>query len=212
MGRFTFEDTKAENQKLETYEWDNIWWNNAPDKEKRRVLIIGDSITCGYRDDVNELLGGEIYIDGYASSKAVDNPFLIPAIDLMIAQSNCFMILFNSGLHGFHLDEETYRINYIKIVNHLMEKYPEKKLTLMTSTPVRDEENRKLLSERTEREVVVRNKVVKEIAADKGLDIIDLFGVLINEDYRLWRDIVHLYPEGNDKLAAVVTEYIKKNM
>ena len=176
------------------------------------MLIIGDSITCGYRDDVNELLGGEIYIDGYASSKAVDNPFLIPAIDLMIAQSNCFMILFNSGLHGFHLDEETYRINYIKIVNHLMEKYPEKKLTLMTSTPVRDEENRKLLSERTEREVVVRNKVVKEIAADKGLDIIDLFGVMINEDYRLWRDIVHLYPEGNDKLAAVVTEYIKKNM
>ena len=33
-------------------EWNNNWWEEAGNFEARRVLLIGDSITNGYRNDV----------------------------------------------------------------------------------------------------------------------------------------------------------------
>ena len=212
MGRFTYEDLKPENQKLETYEWDNIWWEHAPDTEKKRVLIVGDSMTCGYRDVVNRIFDGEIYADGYGSSKAVDNPFLIPALDLMIAQSNCSMILFNNGLHGFHLSVEEYKKHYFKIIDHFREKYPDKKVVIILTTPTRDKENREKLDYDKCEIAVERNGAAKEIAEKYGFDVIDLYSALIDADWKLWRDIVHLTPEGNDILGEIVAEYIKKNI
>ena len=212
MERFTYEDVKPQNQKLETYECDNIWWEHAPDIEKKRVLIIGDSITCGYRDVVNKMLNGEIYADGYASSKAIDNPFLLPALELMIAQSNCSLILFNNGLHGFHLDGTEYKENYERVIKELREKYPDKKFAIVLTTPTREKDNPENLDKEKIEITHARNNAAKEIATEYGLDVIDLFEMLINEDWHLWRDIVHLHPEGYEKLAAVVTDYIRNNI
>ena len=212
MGRFTYEDVKPENQKLETYEWDNIWWEHAPDTEKKRVLIVGDSMTCGYRDVVNKVFDGEMFADGYGSSKAVDNPFLIPALDLMIAQSNCSMILFNNGLHGFHLSVEEYKKYYLKIIDHFREAYPDKKIVIILTTPTREKDNLENIDKERTQNAIDRNKAAKEIAEKYGLGVIDLFSVLIDADYRLWRDIVHLTAAGNDILGKFVADYIKKNI
>ena len=212
MGRFTYEDIKPENQKLETYEWDNIWWEHAPDTDKKRVLIVGDSISCGYRDVVNKELDGEIYADGFGSSKAVDNPFLIPALDLMIAQSNCSMILINNGLHGFHLSTEEYKDNYLKIIDHFREKYPEKKIVIILTTPTREKVNCEKLDAEKCKIAQERNDAAKEIAEKYGFDVIDLYSALVDADWKLWRDIVHLHPEGNDMLGKIVADYIKENI
>lgn len=38
---------------LETFEWDNLWCEHADDSTKKRILIIGDSISFGYRHIIN---------------------------------------------------------------------------------------------------------------------------------------------------------------
>ena len=35
--------------RLETYEWDNVWWEHTEDRRAPRALIVGDSISCGFR-------------------------------------------------------------------------------------------------------------------------------------------------------------------
>ena len=54
--------------RLETYEWDNVWWEHTEDRRAPRALIVGDSISCGYRGKVNELLAGEVRADGFGTS------------------------------------------------------------------------------------------------------------------------------------------------
>ena len=54
---YTFQ-SERNSEKLETYEWDNVWWEQAPDNEKKRVLYIGDSISCGIRHIATELSNG----------------------------------------------------------------------------------------------------------------------------------------------------------
>ena len=31
--------------RLETYEWDNVWWEHTEDRQAPRALIVGDSIS-----------------------------------------------------------------------------------------------------------------------------------------------------------------------
>lgn len=211
MGRFTYEDEKADGQVLETYEWDNVWWEYAPDREKKRALIVGDSISCGYRDIVNKMLAGEIYVDGFGTSKALDNPFFEKSLDLMIAQSGCQMILFNNGLHGFHLDGDAYKRLYMQFVGKLIAKYPEIKFVILLTTPTLTDDL-KQANEKRNAVVCVRNAAAREVAAKYGLDCIDLYELLADADVGLWKDPFHLQAEGYEKLARAVADYIRKNL
>ena len=47
---------------LERIEWTNTWRENARD-DVPRVLLIGDSITQGYRSIVNRMLEGKIRVE-----------------------------------------------------------------------------------------------------------------------------------------------------
>ena len=44
---------------LETYEWDDIWFDHATDTQQKRVIVFGDSITVNYRFPLVENLRGE---------------------------------------------------------------------------------------------------------------------------------------------------------
>lgn len=211
MGRFTYEDKKVDGQILETYEWDNIWWEHAPDTEKKRALIIGDSISCGYRDIVNRILGGEIYVDGFGTSKALDNPFFEKSLDLMIAQSGCKLILFNNGLHGFHLSYDAYKKLYIQCIGTLIEKYPNIKFAILLTTPTRTDDLKNANDERN-KIICERNDAAKEVAAKYELDCIDLYELFSNADGSLWRDPFHLQQEGYEKIAQLLADYIQKHI
>lgn len=213
MENFTYEDKKAQSQILETYEWDNVWWQHAPDRTTKRALIIGNSISCGYRGIVNEMLEGKIHVDGFGTSKAVDNPYFAQSLDLMLAQSNCSLILFNNGLHGYHLNAADYKKYYYALVKGLLEKYSEKKLALIMTTPVRDRNDHEKLDEKRNKIARERNTAAKEIAAELGLDVIDFYELLVDKSHELWsNDTVHLMPEGYRLLAGAAAEYIKNNI
>jgi len=201
---FTYELNKTD--KLETYEWDNLWWEHANDLKKDRILIIGDSITCGYRGIVNKMLQGEIYADGLGTSKSVDNPNMFSLIDYVISQqSNCKLIQFNNGLHGWHLDVQAYKEYYWQIVKYLKEKHPDKKLVLVLTTPVRDNTNLQNMAERNA-EVIRRNQAVREIAASENIPVNDLYEVIIQHPEVYSSDGVHLLQEGYEMLAQKCVE------
>jgi len=201
---FTYERNHTE--LLETYEWDNLWWEHADETDKERILIIGDSITCGYRGVVNELLQKEIYADGLGTSKSVDNPMMLNLIDYVITQQkNCQIIQFNNGLHGWHLSAQEYKEHYLKIVKYLQEKYPDKKLILVLTTPVREAENPESMAERNQ-EVIRRNQAVSEIALSENLPVNDLYSVVIDHPEVYSSDGVHLRSKGYAMLAQKCVE------
>jgi len=197
---------------LETYEWDNVWWEHAADAALPRALIIGDSITCGYRGMVNPRLAGLAFVDGFGTSKAVDNPWFAESVLLFMRQmARCEAVIFNNGLHGFHLSAAEYEAGYRKVLGELMAQHPDKKWTLVLSTPVRNTADLTQFTEQNE-QVLERNGVVRRIASELNLPVLDYYALLENRP-ELWSpDGVHLCAAGYELLADTCCAHLKTQL
>ena len=69
----------------EWIEWDNTWITHARDGKTPRILYIGDSISCAARRLVTKAAEYTMLVDGYGTSKALDNPLYYDAIRLFAA-------------------------------------------------------------------------------------------------------------------------------
>lgn len=47
-----------EMQWREDIEWQNIWWEQANNMEVKRIALLGDSVTRGFRSKLNEKMRG----------------------------------------------------------------------------------------------------------------------------------------------------------
>ena len=155
----------------ETYEWDNTWIEHADDSNRKRVLYIGDSISCGTRHIATNLTDCRILFDGFGTSKALDNPYFEDMLRLFAAQeSRRDAVLFNNGLHGFHLDDKTeYRNDYDKMVQFLLSEFRNTPVFILLTTHVADEAQNK--------RVILRNLAATEVAKKYHLPTIDLYSV-----------------------------------
>ena len=200
MSEFTYERNKKE--KLESCEWDNTIFNHSDDKEKRpRLMVIGDSISAGYRKPLNKMLDEKICLDGIATSKGLDNEFYFPLIEYTLAQqSNYKLIQFNNGLHGWHLSPDAYKKYYREFIHFFREKWPEAKLVLALTTPLRTMGHLEEIDERNGM-VLARNKAVKELAEEEGVIINDLYTTLEAHPEYYNQDGVHLSEEAYKVLA-----------
>ena len=111
------------------------------------------------------------------------------------------MILFNNGLHGWHLDDETeFKEHYERLLNFLLEEYKGTPIMLVLTSSVTDEyrNNR----------VIVRNNVTKELAKKYNLGIIDFYAMTHGCSH-FTEDGVHLTNEGYCKLAGEIVDKIK---
>lgn len=196
---------------LETIEWDDLWWEHADDKDKKaRVLLIGDSISRGYRHAVNMLFDQNIYADSLATSKSLDNASYFTLINYVISQQpDCQVIHFNNGLHGWHLSIQEYRECYQKFIRFFQEMYPEKKLILALSTPVRKTDDLTAMDERNA-DVLQRNEAVRAIAEVSNLPVNDFYEALIDHPEYFTADGVHLKEDGYQVLARICADSIRK--
>lgn len=200
MNNFTFE-AKGSTFGLETYEWDNVWWEQAPDAAKPRVFYIGDSISCGIRRLATKNTSENVLFDGFGTSKAVDNPYFTDSIHLFgKQQKRRKLVLFNNGLHGFHLrDDSEYKDYYKKIVEFLLAEFKDTSLALVLTTSIAGP-----LNER----VIARNKAVCQIAGGYRIPIIDLYAPSAAFAGYRKSDGVHYTEEGYDKLAGSLVNSI----
>ncbi len=203
MNDFTYE-TKDRTHKYETYEWDNTWIDHANDLEAKRVLYIGDSISCAIRRFATEKTDEKILFDLFGSSRGLDNPFFKDALSIFIAQQGRRdAVLFNNGLHGFNLqDVNEYKYYYERMIKFLLEKCKNTPLILVLSTHVK-----------TDTAIVVsRNKAVLELATKYSLPTIDLYSVSEEAATLHKDDGVHFTDEGSklfaDKIITSLVEIV----
>ena len=205
MSSFTYETTDRTTP-LETYEWDNVWLEHADNRNAKRILYIGDSISCRTRHHATAAMNETVLFDGFGTSKAVDNPYFKPALQLFAAQQGTRRaIIFNNGLHGWHLsDEGEYATYYEDMVTFLMEEFRNTPLYLVLTTTLKDEE-------RAIR-VTVRNTVVRAIAAKYNLPLIDLHSASQRAFSLLAADGVHFTEEGYAVLAQEIMNTLPREL
>lgn len=205
MSNFTYEyRDKGDSHKRERLEWDNVWWEQTQDTETKRILYIGDSISCGTRMIATRVSGGEFLFDGFGTSKGLDNPYFMDGIRLFAKQQgDRAAIIFNNGLHGFHLDDVTeYPMWYEQMVKFLLEEFRGTPLVLVLTTIVKDEKT-------TER-VKARNNAALRIAEKYGLPVIDLYAASADNIALRSTDGVHFTDEGYEKLAECIVNNLKE--
>jgi hypothetical protein len=203
MSSFTYEFENSD-LKLETYEWDNTWIDNAPNKEIPRVLYIGDSISCATRRVATAKSDNKILFDGFGTSKAVDNPYLMPSVELFAnQQGQRRAVLFNNGLHGWHLEDGgEYKAAYESVLNSLIKAFPKTPIVLLLTTHVSNVER--------DQRVVIRNKAVLELAEKYGLGTVDLYSIIKNDPTLIGTDGVHLTKDGYELLANEIVNKVKE--
>ena len=180
--------------KLETYEWDNPWWEHTENKTAPVYLYIGDSISRGTRPELNKAAAGKALFDGFATSKALDNPFLIPSLELFMKQSRKYeAILFNNGLHGWHIkDGEEYFDFYCRTLDFLCSTGIPVYVVLTTNLPFDKERNSR---------VETRNRLAIKAAEKFGCKVIDLYSASLECEGKYCDDGVHFHCDGYEILA-----------
>ena len=196
MSSFTYEF--SEHTRLETFEWDNTWIDHANDTTTHRALYIGDSISCGVRKICTERSAGKWLFDGFGSSKALDHPVFLESVRLFASQQpRRDVILFNNGLHGWHLDDEReYAPLLEEMLLNLKREYPDTPLYVVLTTSVANplEEER----------VCRRNRAAIAVAQRHALPLIDLYGESVRHAALRSADGVHFTKEGYEKFADFI--------
>ncbi|MBR7133283.1 MAG: SGNH/GDSL hydrolase family protein [Clostridia bacterium] len=188
---------------LETYEWDNTWIEKTAEKNAKRVLYIGDSISCGTRTEANKISAGEVVIDGFGTSKALDNTCFFPSVSLFAKQEPYRnAVIFNNGLHGWHIDEKKYSQLYEEFLDKLINEFPSTPIAAVLTTFVTNPDYH---NDR----VLVRNELASEIARKKNIPVIDLYSVSHKNKDLLLGDGVHFSCEGYGELAKAVLAELK---
>lgn len=196
------------NYTLEHIEWTQYWAEECT-SDKHRVLMIGDSISVGYRSEVNRQLPDTLSIAAHSTSKAVDNPWFTEEIAMNIRQ-HAFaydIVTFNNGLHGFHLNAAEYEAGMRAAADALRKLLPEAKLYLVLSTPITENGKPDTLSEKNGI-VTERNAVVTRIAEELGLPVIDLYSTVLGKAELRSADGYHYNGEGYRILAEEIVRNI----
>lgn len=196
MGVFTYEN-KDNKSSLETYEWDRTWIDQANDGETTRVLYIGDSISSAILRVATECAAGRYLFDGYASSKGLDNPYLMETLKFFAREEGRrSLVIFNNGLHGWHLDDEReYRELLKSTLAELVAYFDGTPVAVVLTTDVDDPARSK--------RVDARNGVAMKVAEELSLPVIDIHGESVR--YAACRtDGVHFNGEGYKALAAQI--------
>lgn len=196
----------------ENYEWCNYWWDESDNTNKQRILLIGDSITWQYREYVKSMIGNIYCVDVLATSKSLDNPALICEVDHILDYDFTYRLVhFNNGLHGWHLSEIEYKLHLEKTLKYIMEKYKVPMIIAM-STPVTMEGDVYTFDDKLNSKIIQRNIAAEGIAEQYGLDVNDLYTLMVNKAEYREADGYHYNDTGKKAQAELVVKCIQSKL
>lgn len=203
MENFTYEKNDKKTV-YETYEWDNTWIEHTENSDAKRVLYIGDSISCATRRPAT-LHAKDIFFDGFGTSKGIDNPYFKDALKIFAAQEGKRdAILINNGLHGWHLDDAQYTEFFDEMIRFLLGEFRDTPLFIVLTTHIADAERLK--------RVISRNSCACELAEKYGLPVIDLYSISSKNATLLANDGVHFTQDGYALFAEEIVENLRKSV
>jgi hypothetical protein len=199
-------------------EWNNNWWEKAGDFNIKRVMLIGDSITSGYRDYVQQILkADDIMADKLCGSRCAGDAILTAEIELALGPLNGYKyeaIHFNNGLHGGCNDTlvgiDAYIHGITEICEVIKRTQPVAKIIIATSTHMtKAGAPADIVDEEYNSFVIIRNRFLREFAAENGYALDDLYSETAgNLEYRQ-PDGVHFDAQGFERLGHVVAGAVK---
>ncbi len=193
--------------KTEYIEWCDFWIEDSGNKEKPRVLLIGDSVTRDYKGPVMELLQSRVNVNMMASSRGMDNEDYFTELGYILNAERFHydVIHLNNGLHANHLKAEEYKELLAKTIEFI-QKNSDAAIVIALSTPVyrketgyENEENRR---------VIERNLSAAKVADHFRLPVNDLYTLSYGKEKIRLKDGLHYNSEGSKMQAKQVVEYL----
>lgn len=192
----------------ENIEWLDVWLPDTNHHDLPRVLLIGDSITRAYGQQVEANLKGKAYVGRMATSKSLGDPALLEEVAQVLNEQPFDVIHFNNGMHGDGYTEEEYAAAFPELVATLRRLAPNAKLIWASTTGVRKRDHLEEADPKTLR-LIRRNSAAAEIAGRQGIPIDDLFAVVREHPEYHARDGVHFTEQGSAILAEHVAGSIE---
>lgn len=191
--------------KKEIHEWIHSWCDQTLNEDLPRVLLIGDSITHHYQQQVRELLKGKAYVDYISTSYGIDNPLYNNIIKGFYSNSKYDLVHFNHGLHAWHLSTKSYKNRIDKLLKKL-----NCKNTIIANSTVVYLKGNKEINQGAQRVIEKRNSALEQIANENGYSFNDLHSVsrTIPPEFRT-EEGIHYTEKGSIYLAKQVVEKIK---
>ena len=192
-----------------------------------RILVVGDSISMGYRGFITEHFKGKAYVDYWVgggwfgeTAKGPDSPAK-RAWDGVLSNGPYDVISWNAmTLHMWNgapgrCDEATYPANMTEVVEHLQKTAPNSKLIWIRCTPWRTTpETGRPTFDPVRNDVIVRlNKVTDEIMVKHGIPEIDLYALCEKRFDTLQagsKDALHWNQEVSREMAGLIIKEIEK--
>lgn len=212
LGKELFAQNKQNEVKYEAIEWTNVWFPSATKNDLPRVLLIGNSITQGYYDNVEKGLKNRAYVARYTSSKGILDPELFEELKNLLKHHKFSVIHFNNGLHGIDYTPQQYEKGLNNLMNVLKRYGQGAELIGATSTRVlpgfvgwkTDEENQKLIE--------TRNEILVKVCGERNIEVDNLYDV--TKDHPDWfsGDKIHYNATGYQELSKQVVNFILKKI
>ena len=193
----------------ERFEWSNNWWDHADDTALPRVLLVGDSICCGYGPVVTRLLEGSFHVDRIANSRGVHDPILFSEVGMALADRPYRAIHFNNGLHAVHLADADYERGLRAYVRLIRDAGAAARLVWASSTPVAQPLPGHPLDEARNAQVVRRNALAAALMAEQGIAVDDLYALVIGRDELRAPDGYHYNDDGYCLMGSAVAEALR---
>ena len=165
-------------------EWTNSWWDDANHPNKRRWLLIGDSVHRDCRGHLQNLIKPlNISLDFYATSFHIEDAGFKREIEHFFSYTEyAYEIIFIGwgGHHGYArhtLQDSSVRASYKKSYEELLEYVMERcsQVVILASTPVVTPGKLEELHSSYNPEVIERNIIANEIAQNYGLPFVDQY-------------------------------------
>lgn len=206
-------------QKLENA---HVVYKNYEKGTKSRVVLLGDSICEGYRENVEkELIGlAEVY---YPYENARFSTYLLRYIqewaNKMEIGTDIDVVHFNVGLWDvlrINGDEplvsiEEYEKNLVRICERIRYTFPNAKIIFATTTPVVEEKAEYSLLRRNE-EIAEYNRCARSVMEEENIAIDDLYQITKEYPKDMYADWTHFNEQGFELLGKAVTDCIIRNI
>ncbi len=190
--------------------------------EKKKVLLIGDSIRIGYCETVKDQLK-EIADVYYPDDNCRCTQYIIIGLgewrNLCLAKEVEY-IYFNAGhwdIAHWASDEKSltsigeYADNLKKIIRLMRNYFPNAKICYTTTTPM-NPVHPFTSNPRSNEEIRTYNEVGLRVAEEAGIQTDDLYSFTENWDESCFEDYCHFTPTGFERLGRRVADRIKKEI
>jgi len=186
-------------------------------RQYKLLYSIGDSISIGYLRHLVVPLA-EHYTMAHCPGNGGPSTWVRENLSDWMAGYEADVVLLNCGLHDIMLQSgqpatlpDQYGANLRDIIDDLTGLYCSPRIVWCSSTPISDERHQAFWPfERRNQDVVAYNQIADEVMAAAGIEAIDLYRLVVNNDpdALLAADGAHFTDQGYQVLAEAIADYL----